>query len=211
MTVRHTLVCASAPATLSRASSKAAQVASTRKGACALVRLLLVATLASLSLPSLASAQGALPTDAAMRLAYFSPQRAFSLSADGKAAEARLTVLEAERSREIAARNAKLQDMQNSLQQNSSVLGESARRQREVELERFQIDTKRFVEDAQAEFLGVQRNLENTFFVKLRPALDAVAKERGYLFVFNEDSGMFAWANPALDITADVVTRLNQP
>ena len=101
--------------------------------------------------------------------------------------------------------------MQNSLQQSSSVLGEAARRQRETELERFQIDTKRFVEDAQQEFLGVQRNLENTFFAKLRPALDAVAKERGFLFVFNEDSGMLAWANPAADITADVVKRLNQP
>jgi len=175
------------------------------------VRLLFVTTLAVFSLPSLSSAQGALPTDAAARLAYFSPQRAFALSPDGKAAEARLSALEAERSKEIAARNARLQELQNSLEQNSSVLGDAARRQREIELERFQIDTKRFVEDAQAEFLGVQRNLENTFFGKLGPALDAVAKERGFLLVFNEDSGMLAWANPALDITADVVKRLNQP
>lgn len=176
-----------------------------------MVRLLVVAALSLFSLPSLAFAQGALPTDAATRLAYFSPQRAFALSADGKAAEAKLNALEAERSKEIAARNAKLQVMQNSLQQSSSVLGETARRQRETELERFQIDTRRFVEDAQAEFLGVQRNLENTFFAKLRPALDAVAKERGFLFVFNEDSGMLAWASPALDITADVVKRVDRP
>ena len=175
-----------------------------------MVKLLVVA-LAVFSLPSLASAQGALPTDVVSKLAYFSPQRAFAISADGKAAEATLNALEVERGKEIAARNAKLQNMQNSLQQSSSVLGEAARRQRETELERFQIDTKRFVEDAQQEFLGVQRNLENTFFAKLRPALDAVAKERGFLFVFNEDSGMLAWANPAVDITADVVKRLNQP
>ena len=57
----------------------------------------------------------------------------------------------------------------------------------------------------------MQRNLENTFFAKLRPALDAVAKELGFLFVFNEDSGMLAWANPTVDVTADVVKRLNQP
>lgn len=175
-----------------------------------MVRLLIVA-LAVFSIPSVASAQGALPTDVVSKLAYFSPQRAFAISAEGRAAEATLNALEAERSKEIAARNAKLQDMQNLLQQSSSVLGEAARRQRETELERFQIDTKRFVEDAQQEFLGVQRNLENTFFAKLRPALDAVAKERGFLFVFNEDAGMLAWANPAMDITSDVVKRLNQP
>ncbi len=176
-----------------------------------MVRFLFVATFVACTVPSLASAQNALPTDVAARLAYFSPQRAFALSADGKTAEAKLSALEAERSKEIAARNAKMQDMEKALQQSSSVLGEAARRQRETELERFQIDTKRFVEDAQAEFLGVQRTLENTFFAKLRPALDAVAKERGFLFVFNEDSGMLAWANPALDITADIVKRVNQP
>ena len=64
---------------------------------------------------------------------------------------------------------------------------------------------------AQAEFLGVQRDLENTFFAKLRPALDAVAKERDLIFVFNEDSGLLAWANPVADITGDIVKRLNQP
>ncbi len=38
-----------------------------------------------------------------------------------------------------------------------------------------------------------------------------MAKERNLLFVINEDAGLLAWANPTLDITADVVTRLNQP
>jgi Skp family chaperone for outer membrane proteins len=177
------------------------------------VRKILVASaLISLSLPSLASAQAAVQPDALMaRLAYFSPQRAFALSPDGKAAEARLSALEAERSKELAARNAKLQEMQTSLQQSAAVLGDTAKRQRELELERFQIDMKRFVEDAQAEFLGVQRNLENSFFARLRPALDAVARERNLLFVINEDAGMLAWANPALDITGDVVRRLGQP
>ena len=177
-----------------------------------MVRFLFAAVLVLLSLPSLTFAQGALPTDAASsRLAYFSPQRAFALSSDGKAAEAKLSALEAATSKEIAARNAKLKDMQEALERSTAVLGDAARRQREVEVERFQIDTKRFLEDAQAQFLGVQRDLENSFFAKLRPALDAVAKERGFFFVFNEDSGQLAWANPALDITGDVVKKLNQP
>ena len=174
-------------------------------------RILFVFVLVSMSLPSPASAQSAQPDAVMARLAYFSPQRAFALSPDGKAAEARLSALEAERSKELAARNAKLADMQNSLQQSAAVLGDTARRQRQLEVERFQIDMKRFVEDAQAEFLGVQRNLENSFFARLRPAVDAVAKERNLLFVINEDAGVLAWANPALDITGEVVTRLGQP
>ena len=177
-----------------------------------MARCLVVALIGLLALPTLASAQSAIQPDALMsRLAYFSPQRAFALSPDGKAAEARLLALEAEKGKEIAARNAKLQDMQNSLQQGAGVLGDTARRQREIEVERFQIDTKRFVEDAQAEFLGVQRNLENSFLTKLRPALEALAKERNLLFVINEDAGLLAWANPTLDITGDIVQRMSQP
>lgn len=176
------------------------------------VRFLFAAALAFLAFPSAARAQVPVPSDAvASRLAYFSPQRAFALSADGKAAETRLTALEVERGKDLAARNARLKDMQDSLQRTASVLGDTGRRQRELEIERFEIDTKRFLEDAQAEFMGIRRDSENTFFTKLRPALDSLAKERGFLFVLNEDSGFLAWANPALDITADIVKKLGQP
>lgn len=175
-----------------------------------MVRFLFIAAL--LSVPSLASAQDqALADLAKSRLAYFSPERAFAMSPDAKAAQTKMAALEAERGKELAARSARLKDMQDSLQRTATVLGDAGRRQRELEIERFEIDTKRFLEDAQAEFLGIRRDAENTFFTRLRPALDALARERGLLFVLNEDSGILAWATPALDITADVVKRLNQP
>ena len=175
-----------------------------------MIRFLLIAGV--LSVPSIAYAQDhALAELAGSKLAYFSPERAFAMSSDGMSAQAKLTALEAERGKELAARNARLKDMQDALQRGAAVLGDAARRQREIDVERFEIDTKRFLEDAQAEFLGIRRASENTFFTKLRPALDAVAKERGFLFVLNEDSGLLAWANPALDITAEVVKRMDAP
>lgn len=177
-----------------------------------MVRFLFLAAMVGFWCPSTASAQAPAALDAtASRLAYFSPQRAFALSAEGKTAQAKLAALESETGAQLAARDAKLKEMQATLQQSASVLGEAALRQRELEVERFQIDTKRFLEDAQAQFLGVQRDLENNFLAKLRPALDSLSKERGFLFVFNQDSGLLAWANPALDITPDVVKRMNQP
>jgi Skp family chaperone for outer membrane proteins len=176
------------------------------------IRLFIVAAATVLAWPSSVSAQNQVQSEAnALRLAFFSPQRAFASSSAGKAAEAKLSQLEAVRSKELASRDARLKEMQTALQKSAPVLAEPARRQRELDIERFQIDTKRFIEDAQAEFLGVQRDLENAFYTRLRPALDALARERGLLFVFNEDAGLFAWANPALDITPDIVKRLNQP
>jgi Skp family chaperone for outer membrane proteins len=171
-----------------------------------------VALLLALVFPSIAVAQATQSVNPdAIRLAYVSPQRAFYESNDGKAAQARLTSLESETSREVAARNAKLKALQQELAQRASVLGETARREREQEIDRFQVDLKRFVEDAQAQFLGVQRNLENAFLAKLGTAVDSVARKRGLLFVLNQDSGVLAWADPRFDITTDVIAIVNQP
>ena len=171
-----------------------------------------IAALLVVTFPYAVAAQTALPaSDATSRMAYFSPQRAFALSTDGKAAQARLSALEAERTKEITARTAKLQELQDSLRKSEAVLAESARVQREIEIQRFELDVKRFVEDAQAEFMGVQRNFENAFFAKLRPAIASVAKERKLAFLFNEDAGLLAWADPALDITPDIARRVDQP
>lgn len=170
------------------------------------------AALTLLVLPSVAAAQNQAPSDAAgLRLAYFSPQRAYAQSTAGKTAQAKLASLQAEKEKEISARSAKLKGLQDALQQNASVLGEAVRRQRELEVERFSIDVQRFVEDAKTEFLGVQRELENAFLFRVRPALDAVAKNRGLHLVFNEDAGLLAWVSPTLDITADVIKLVDQP
>ena len=171
---------------------------------CALVLLLV--------LPSMAAAQlGQSVNSDPIRLAYVSPQRAFYESNDGKAAQAKLTSLQSETSQEVEARNAKLKALQQELAQRASVLAEGARREREQEIDRFQIDLQRFVEDAQARFLGVRRDLENAFLAKFGPAVDSVAKNRRLLFIFNQDSGVLAWADPRLDVTADVIAAVNQP
>ena len=177
-----------------------------------MVKRLGIPALLVLILPSVSGAQTApFAGDTVSRMAYFSPQRAFALSADGKAAEARLAALEVENSREISGRTAKLNELREFIRKNEAVLNESARQQRELEAQRFEIDIKRFVEDVQAEFLGVQRNLESAFLAKLRPAVATVVKERGILLLFNEDSGLLAWADPVLDITGDIAKRVSQP
>lgn len=166
----------------------------------------------SMALPSVAAAQLTQSASAdPIRLAFVSPQRAFYESNDGKAAQARLASIESETSREVDARNAKLKVLQQELAQRSSVLAEGTRRAREQEIDRFQIDLQRFVEDAQARFLGVRRDLENAFLAKLGPAVNSVAKKRALLFVLNQDSGVLAWADPSLDITTEVVALVNQP
>ena len=123
-----------------------------------MLNILRVAVLLLVGLP--VSAAGQIPSPASgpsFPLAYFSPQRAFLSSPDGKMAQAKLSSLEAEKSKEISARGAALKQLQDALQQASSVLDAAARRLREQDIERFDVDLQRFIQDSQAEFLGVQK------------------------------------------------------
>jgi Skp family chaperone for outer membrane proteins len=141
------------------------------------------------------------------RLAYFSAERAFAESVEGKTIQATLNSLKAAKAKEIDARNAKLQTMRQTAAAQDAV----ARSASDREIERFELDLRRFTEDAQAEFLGVQKAAESAFLTKLRPVFDSVVKEKQLLLVFDIDSGLLAWADPSLDITPDIVKRLNQP
>jgi len=143
-----------------------------------------------------------------LRLASFSPQRAFSASAEGKAGMARLAALQEKRAREIDDRNKTLQSQEQALQRSLAVLSEEARSQRAKEVEKFKLDVQRFIEDAQAELLGLQRDIESAFVLKLQPAIEQVAKAKGVQVVVNLDDASIVWADPALDITAEVVTQL---
>ncbi len=154
--------------------------------------------------PLAASAQ----QQAAARVGSLSPQRAFAESAEGKAGIARLQALEEKQSREIAAKNKALQSQQQALEQNSPVLSNDARARQSREVERFRVDVQRFIEEAQAEFVGAQREIEGAFLAKLRPAVEQVAKSKQLQLVVNLDTDSVMWADASLDITPDVVKQL---
>jgi len=128
-----------------------------------------------------------------IRVGCFSPQRAFAESADGKAVVARLTTLQNQKTLAIEAKNRAL---------------DAARASQSGDVEKLRIDVQRFIEDAQAELMGIQRDAENAFLVKLKPALDKVVADKGLQLVFNVDGPQVVWFDPVLDITPDVVKQL---
>lgn len=160
------------------------------------------------ALPLVTSAQTPQVANA-FPVAYFSAKRAFAESGDGKAAQAKLASLREQRSREIDMRNLKLKELQRALEESGSFLDAVTRRQREREIERVETELQRMLEDAQAEVLDLQKQLETTFGAKLQPILASVAKDRGLLLVFDHDAGGIVWSAAALDITAEVVNRVN--
>jgi Skp family chaperone for outer membrane proteins len=142
------------------------------------------------------------------RVGSLSPQRAFAESAEGKAGIARLQALEEKQSREIAAKNKALQSQQQALEQSSTVLTADARARQTREVERFRVDVQRFIEEAQAELVGAQREIEGAFLAKLRPAVEQVVKAKQLQLVVNLDTDSVIWADASIDITTDVVKQL---
>ncbi|HJP61686.1 MAG TPA: OmpH family outer membrane protein [Gemmatimonadaceae bacterium] len=145
-----------------------------------------------------------------VRMAYFSPVRALAESSDGKTLSAKVATVETERGKAIQARNEKLEQMERTLQQGAAVLSDAARGVREKELEKFRLDTQRFIQDAQAELMGMRRDAESAFLVKLKPAIERVIKDNGIQLLFNFDSGVLTWGDPALDVTNQVIRHLEQ-
>ena len=142
------------------------------------------------------------------RLGCLSPHRAFTESAEGKSGIARLQAIEEQQTREIAAKNKTLQAQEQALEQNGSVLAPEARARQTREVEKFRVDLQRFIQEAQAELVGVQHEIENAFLANPRPAVEKVAKARQLQVVVNLDADGVVWADPAIDITPDVVKQL---
>ncbi len=169
--------------------------------------MLLAACITAALAPSPAVAQTAFP---AARLAFFNAQRVAAESATGQAAAARLEAFRSTTATEIDERNQALTAERQKLQQAAALLNAPARVQLERNIRRFELDIQRFIEDAQAEFVRIQQEVEGAFQLKLLPVVEEVAKEQGIHFVFDRLSPAIFWADPAYDVTAEIIERLDE-
>jgi Skp family chaperone for outer membrane proteins len=149
------------------------------------------------------------PFPAGAKVAFFNPQAVFQASADGRAAVTRVNALIQKKQTENADKAKLLQGNQQKLQTSGSVMNETARVQLEKEIEKQTKDAERFQQDAQAEINELQQEVQNDFVKKLSPIVEALATEKGLHIVFNASESGIAWATPGLDLTADVIKRLD--
>lgn len=136
-------------------------------------------------------------------------QRIANDSADGKASTAKLQAFQTKKAAELAERNKQLQGLQQKVEKEASVMSTAAQADLQKQVERATTDLQRAQQDAQAELQELQQQLQQQFTQKVEPVLAVVGQEKGLHFIFNgPDSGM-VWADPGLDITADVIKKLD--
>ena len=143
------------------------------------------------------------------KIAFVNIQEIAASSTAGRDASAKLKALNDKKVAEIADKNKQLQAQQTKLNTGGAVLSEAARDQLTKDIDKLQRDIQFSQQNAQAEMNEMQQDLQGEFQKKLIPVIEAVAKEKGLHAVFSvADSGV-AYFDPGLDISDEIIKRLD--
>ena len=170
----------------------------------------------------LALAQEAAPgakSDKNPKIAVIDMQRVSSESLLGKSYATQLEALQSEISSERTKKQAELQKidaalkaLQDELEKQGSVLSQEAADKKRLEIVKKTRDRQAFLEDGQAELQKMQEQaqqkaqaLNNEFQVRIRPSIEAVAKEKGIDIILDNQAALIM--NREFDISRDVVIR----
>ncbi len=131
------------------------------------------------------------------------------MSAAGKEASKKLQDLTSKKSSEISDKNKQLQALTTKRDTGAAVMNDGARAQLDKDIDKLQRDIQFASTNAQAELQDLQNELQGEFQKKLIPVIEEVAKEKGLHAVFSiADSGA-AYVHPGLNISDEVVKRLD--
>jgi outer membrane protein len=143
------------------------------------------------------------------RIAYVVLQRVANESAEGKTATARIQALQQKKAAELNEKNKQLQSIQAKLEKEGSVMSATATADLTKQAEKINTEIQRFTQDAQAEIQDLQNTLQQQFQTRIEPVLAQVGQEKGLHFIFNGPDSGLVWADPGLDISVDVIKRLD--
>ena len=157
--------------------------------------------------PSAAAAPRPFPEGA--KVAYIDLQYIASNSAEGKAATAKIQEYAKKKTAELEGKQKALEAARQKLLQGGTVLSDSARSQMEKEIEKQARELQYAQQEAQSEQQSLTQDLQNEFQTRLNPIIDQVANEKGLHLVLSiADSGA-VWVNTGLNISAEVMKRLD--
>jgi outer membrane protein len=141
------------------------------------------------------------------KYAFINIQRIASESAEGKTSSSRIEQLRAKKASELTEKNKAVEALQ--AKQRSSVLGEAAAAQIQKDIDKTQVEIQRMTQDAQSELQDLQNELQLDFQRKVGPVIEAVAREKGLQLLFSQADSGLVWADAGLDLTAEVIRRLD--
>ena len=148
-----------------------------------------------------------LPLDA--KFAFFSFQALISDSDLGKAGQKKMKDKADALNAAIAGKQKVAQQLQSELQAGQAVMAASVLASKTADLERMGRDIQNDVQARDTELQNLQQQLVDEFQDQVLPIVEAIAKEKKLQAVFSVDNSGAAYVDPNLDLTAEIVKRLN--
>jgi outer membrane protein len=104
---------------------------------------------------------------------------------------------------------AEAQDLRTKISDGQFSLNEEKLAELQKQLEDKLIELQRFNDDANRELQKSQEQMLTNIQGKVMPIINAVGQEGGYTMIFNKFESGLVYASDAIDITAEVMERLN--
>ena len=159
--------------------------------------------------PPASAAAAPRPFPEGAKVAYIDLQYIASNSVEGKQATSKIQEFAKKKTAELEGKQKALEAARQKLLQGGTVLSDSARSQMEKDIEKQARELQYAQQEAQSEQQSLTAELQNEFQTRLNPVIDQVAQEKGLHLVLSiADSGA-VWVNTGLNISAEVMKRLD--
>lgn len=146
----------------------------------------------------------------AQKIGYVNSQAVIALLPDVKEANSNLETYSAQLTKRAEQMYGALQTKANDLQTRRDN-GEISPKQLEIEMANLQKEEQKLVEfqgQSQNDIQVKQGELLEPILKKVQDAIDAIAKEEAYTYIFDSSQGLILYADDTADITAKVQARL---
>ncbi len=124
-----------------------------------------------------------------LKLCYTNIDYVLAQTPEAKDIQNQLTIQRTQSENEMKRMNKELEDKYEAYQKGGAQMSDVIRKDRETELQGLQTRIQEFGRTAEQSLQTKYQQLVNPVVQKIQKAIDAVAKDNGYQFVFNLDAG----------------------
>ena len=110
---------------------------------------------------------------------------------------------------EITEKNKQLEAAKTKQQTSAAIMNDSARLSLEKEVDKLQREVQFLQQEAQSDAQALQAELQVDFQRKLNPVLEQIGKEKGLHMLVDITNSGAVWVDTGLDLTSEVIKRLD--
>ena len=149
------------------------------------------------------------PFPAGATLAYVDMQDVGRESALGKRYAGEIETLRTKRSDDLNEKNKAMQAEQQQLERSAAVMSAGARLKLQQDIDAKSRELQFQTQQAQADVDSLKQELGRKFNAAISPILAKLAADQRVQLVFDRGRGGVVWVDPALDLTKEVIARLD--